>query len=254
MPLWPEAAALTLFAAARLPLLRFRTLLRRRLHLDALEDFDVSIRVVIEDVLREVNSEFPSDFAWKVARQTGERIDRFSATQLAGSIKQMTGVEVDLALKGDAALKEMVAGFARDNARLISDLPDLMADRLGKMVAEAVESGRTQWELADALDDAFDLAEGRASFLARDQTGKLFGQVDRYRQERLGVTQYFWRTMLDPRVRDSHARLEGRLCAWSEPPVNERGEHIIPGSDYNCRCWAEPDLSNVTLPGEKAAA
>ncbi|MFM2044590.1 MAG: hypothetical protein RLY86_3166 [Pseudomonadota bacterium] len=59
---------------------------------------------------------------------------------------------------------------------------------------------------------------------------------------------YIWRTLQDDKVRPSHAERDGRSFAWREPPP---GGH--PGTEPNCRCWAEPVAGEVItpIPGRK---
>lgn len=47
--------------------------------------------------------------------------------------------------------------------------------------------------------------------------------------------KYIWRTEKDEKVRGSHAKRDGQIFDYSNPPVGGN-----PGEDYNCRCWAEP--------------
>ena len=42
---------------------------------------------------------------------------------------------------------------------------------------------------------------------------------------------FIWRTMLDDRVRPSHAELEGQVFPDDYFPK--------PGDEINCRCWEE---------------
>lgn len=253
-PLWPEAIALFLFQRARAPLRLFRTLLRRRLHLDA-EDLDPVTQVIIAvgDALNEVKATYDERYVWNIAVQAANRADAFQRLQLLRQIRDATGVDVDLLTTKSPLVRALIGDFATDNAALVGDLSDRMAERLADMVRRAAAEGYTQWDLAEQIADAFGYSDRRAAFIARDQIGKLYGQLDRIRQVDLGVTHFIWHTMRDARVRDSHATLEGSTFAWSDPPVNERGERIIPGSDYNCRCWAMPDLRFVDL-GKRSAA
>lgn len=57
-----------------------------------------------------------------------------------------------------------------------------------------------------------------------------------------GFDRYVWTTKKDGKVRPDHARLEGRIISWNDPPVVDlrRGRHAHPGEDYNCRCTAAP--------------
>ena len=50
------------------------------------------------------------------------------------------------------------------------------------------------------------------------------------------TTHYIWRTRGDGKVRSRHAKFNGKVFSWNNPP--ESGYH--PGEDYGCRCWAEP--------------
>lgn len=54
---------------------------------------------------------------------------------------------------------------------------------------------------------------------------------------------YVWRTAGDTRVREGHVHREGKVFRWSEPP---EGGH--PGTEPNCRCWAEPYYGDPDVP------
>ena len=57
------------------------------------------------------------------------------------------------------------------------------------------------------------------------------------------TSHYTWRTAGDEKVRDAHAALAGQVFSWSSPPP---GGH--PGTEHNCRCWAEPYYGDPTVP------
>lgn len=57
---------------------------------------------------------------------------------------------------------------------------------------------------------------------------------------------YIWRTRDDNNVRSHHANREGMIFQWSKPP---KGGH--PGSEPNCRCWAEPLWQKEAYPYPK---
>lgn len=58
----------------------------------------------------------------------------------------------------------------------------------------------------------------------------------RQRLEDAGVTHYLWRGKLDERERLKHLRWEGKR-------IGVDSDHIFPGEEYGCRCWAEPDFT-----------
>jgi SPP1 gp7 family putative phage head morphogenesis protein len=48
---------------------------------------------------------------------------------------------------------------------------------------------------------------------------------------------------MDARTRESHARLDGRVFAWDDPPLSDPPDHHShPGQIWNCRCVAMPIL------------
>jgi hypothetical protein len=57
------------------------------------------------------------------------------------------------------------------------------------------------------------------------------------------TSHYTWRTAGDDKVRDAHAALAGQVFSWSSPPP---GGH--PGTEHNCRCWAEPYYGDPAVP------
>lgn len=57
-----------------------------------------------------------------------------------------------------------------------------------------------------------------------------------------GFQYYVWTTRKDDRVRPDHARLEGRICNWNDPPLADSryGIYAHPGQVWGCRCEAAP--------------
>jgi hypothetical protein len=99
-----------------------------------------------------------------------------------------------------------------------------------------------------ALDEK--ITKGKTNFIARDQIGKLNGEITQRRMEAAGLTMYVWETTGDERVRDSHANIDEALCRWDDSSVysDDGGKTWIdrpaswvqlhPGQDYQCRCCA----------------
>lgn len=57
--------------------------------------------------------------------------------------------------------------------------------------------------------------------------------IARWLKQARETERYVWRTRHDGKVRPAHARNDGHVFYWSDPP--ETGH---PGEDYNCRCEA----------------
>jgi len=130
------------------------------------------------------------------------------------------------------------------------------------LTERAVTSGWSLSELSKkvkALDVS--ITENRARFIARDQIGKLNGQITQRRMEAAGLSMYIWSTSGDERVRgdpagffpdadSSHYIMDNLLCRWDDPTVYsedggktwiDRPSNAVllhPGEDYQCRCTA----------------
>lgn len=164
--------------------------------------------------------------------------------RLAGTVvKSLTG-----GLLAPADSKRVVNQFVTENVALIESIPtDYFKSIEGKVRAAAQAGTRVETLAADLLG-TYGVAQSKANLIARDQIGKLYGNLNQARQQGVGVTTYIWRTMRDSRVRDTHEELEGRVYDWKSPPVtNAQGDRNHPGGDYQCRCTAEPNLAEIEL-------
>ncbi len=112
------------------------------------------------------------------------------------------------------------------------------------VVSELVEKAHAEgWrvqEIQRALEKRYlDMPEWRAELIARDQTLKLNGRINQYRQQSVGIQEYTWLTARDSRVRDRHRDLHGTIQRWDNPPDTGKGRHHA-GIDFQCRCQAIP--------------
>lgn len=145
-----------------------------------------------------------------------------------------------------------------ENSRLISSLPSDIAEKtalyIGKRQSEGVRSTAISQELRRKLPD---MAASRIRLIARTEVAKSETAITQARAENIGVDWYEWKSAEDTRVRRSHRKMDGVVCAWADPPSPERliGEPspagtYAPGEIYNCRCNALPliDLDEVHWP------
>ncbi len=189
--------------------------------------------------------------AWKprelynAAARYAKRTNDFQKEQLGRQVQAAMSVSL-AAIEPSITVK--IEEFAARNVDLIKTVPDRYFDRIRLDVEEAFDSGMHPSTLADIFEERDGMAEGDARRIARDQIGKLNGQLNQERQERMGVTGYTWRTMNDERVRDAHDELDGEHYEWDDPPMgggtgpDEEGH---PGSGIQCRCYAEPDFGPI---------
>jgi SPP1 gp7 family putative phage head morphogenesis protein len=104
-----------------------------------------------------------------------------------------------------------------------------------------------QDQIRKLIEDNFSFTRAKARMIARDQTGKINGRINQYRQESLGATRYIWKGSKDERERKDHRLLEGKIFSWDKPPIVDRrtGRRAHPGEDYQCRCHAEMYLPDI---------
>lgn len=177
-----------------------------------------------------------------VAEHFGKATSAFQKDQFDRQLRTAIGVPYSMIEK---PTRDLVPLFAKNNVELVKTVAPRYHDRLARDAREAFESGMRAETFAARLVELDDMAESDAMRLARDQIGKLNGEFNEVRQESLGITQFVWRTVNDQRVRDSHAELEGETFDWDDPPEDDDGETITPGSAIQCRCFAEPVFDDI---------
>lgn len=215
------------------------------------------------DIFSSIFQKLSLDFD-KPKETINNTIDKISKTvvdtnslQWSAVVKSVIGIEP---LFNETWIQEHLSNFQNRNAQLIKKLTDDTRNEIEGMVRDGFSRGDTigtirQKILGSKLEKGvFNKIETRAQLIARDQVNKLNGQISQLRQNEIGIDTYFWRTSLDERVRPTHEKLEGKLCKWSDPLVYSKDDgktwikrtgdmvHLHTGQDYNCRCWAEPNM------------
>lgn len=189
----------------------------------------------LEQVRLEVVQEYTDDDIKKLAKLTGKSAAEWNEKQMNGQLKGI--VEVDV-LGSEPWLQKEMGAFVVQNVSLIRSIDDEYLSQIEKLIATSVRSGLRPEDIADELEDRYDVSRSRAELIARDQVGKFNGQLTELRQTDLGIDGYIRRGVGDARERESHLVLNNLPFTWDNPP--DVGH---PGEDFQCRCWAEPDLA-----------
>lgn len=145
----------------------------------------------------------------------------------------------------------MQEAWVRSNVELIK-AADPIKSAVREVLDNRLKGGVRVEEIREVLRERLDMTKRRAELIARDQVLKASGQLQQARQEQVGIKRYVWTTSLDERVRDDHERLEGQVFRWDDPPVTNFSEVVRgrperrghPGSDFQCRCTADPILDD----------
>jgi phage putative head morphogenesis protein, SPP1 gp7 family len=147
---------------------------------------------------------------------------------------------------GDSqALQDLLEASTLDNARLITTIPSQYLNQVQSIVMTNMRSGLLPRNIIGQLRNQFGVTQRRAALIARDQTSKVNGEINKARQTSAGFEFFKWETAEDSRVRDDHEEIAKAdvgygpgVYRWDDPPKDDKGQKIIPGSAINCRCVA----------------
>ncbi len=138
-------------------------------------------------------------------------------------------------------ISHIIDHFRDENIRLVEEASRDYADSVRKIFDDPSAHLLRVEELKKQLLERGDVSQSRAELIARDQTLKLNGQINKARQTRAGVTEYVWSTSGDERVRPEHAELDGRTFSWDD----DVGGEAPPGTAFQCRCVAIPVIPEL---------
>lgn len=174
-----------------------------------------------------------------IAQNTVDRILKLESQRHTGAFmataKRALGIDL-----GGVVKQEDIAGLLRlksaQNAALIKGLSDDMVKRVSQAVYDNLVAGNSQKTLRKELTKQFGFADNRAKLIAQNEMSSLNADLNRFRHEQAGITEYIWTTSRDERVRSLHRSLEGKKYAYGQPTGAEGG--LPPGKPIRCRCIA----------------
>ena len=168
-----------------------------------------------------------------------DKVEAWSKKEFDKQTRAAFGVDL---LTNNPQFEQRAKEFISTNVDLITTLSDNTCSRIEKVMFSAAQDGRVYTSVAKELVEAEGIELRHAKLIARDQTGKLYGQLNADRQQAAGLTDFIWRTSQDQAVRDMHAALEGQRFRFDDPP-----DVGLPGEDYQCRCHAEPVFDTLLV-------
>lgn len=171
-----------------------------------------------------------------LATTFADRTSTHNKEQLRRQVRAQLGVDP----RSIAQVGPMLGHFTAENVSLIRTIPERLFDEVDKIVTRGITEGSLYTDLAEEIQNRFDISENQAKLIARDQIGKLNGQLNAARQQSLGVTRFTWRSSGDDRVREEHADLDGEEFSYDDPPSEG-----LPGEAILCRCSAEPIFEDI---------
>lgn len=178
--------------------------------------------------------------AESIASKMATATEAFNRRNFVKSINQAVGINLSDIIKAEGVQVQIEASIV-ENIDLIKTIPKQYHERIKKAISQGIDQGDNFFSIRKQILEIGESTDKRARLIARDQVAKLNAAVTETRQKKMGITNYFWRTSRDERVRPTHKANADKNFAWSDPP-SKTGH---PGEDIQCRCTAEPDLSHL---------
>jgi SPP1 gp7 family putative phage head morphogenesis protein len=197
----------------------------------------------VETFAEEVNVFHKKGWNRQVKQAYGDAVNTGPFTEM-GLHTARTNVAAVNILSNEAELPALLRAWAQQNVALIKSLPVSIAAQLQSELTAAFVNGTNMKDLSRIVRDRADVGQSRAELIARDQIGKLTGQLSQYRQRAAGIDSYIWRTMHDERVRPTHRVRDGKEYKWSDGG-------ITPGSEIRCRCVSVPIFPELAMQSEQ---
>ena len=197
-------------------------------------------REAVQRARERLRAALPTSTIEAVAARFANQTQTNQRLQLGHQLHQALGIDVLGHAPEVPNLPAMLDHFISENTSLITTIPADMLSHVDRLVQRGITSGMPVDQLRSEIADRFDISKRHARVIARDQVGKLFGQINRVRQQALGVDEFEWETANDERVREEHQVLNGKRFSWAEGAGG-----IMPGSEIQCRCAGQPVLDKL---------
>lgn len=172
------------------------------------------------------------------------RVDRTSSAQIGQSIRELSG---GLSLRVPpltGAVKDAFTASVEANVSLIKSIPErYFIDIQGAVLRNVQQGGTGTAGLFEEINRMGQVAERRASLIARDQVSKATTALNDARLRKLGITRFRWiHSGGGKEPRQLHVHMDGQSYSLDDPPVidEKTGERGLPGQLINCGCRMAP--------------
>lgn len=196
----------------------------------------------VNQIIKEISTEFHGNFgqagAEELAGRYADATSDLQRNELARQLRSAVGVEVPI---NDAKVGPQIEHFTATNVSLIRTIPERYFSQVEQKVLEGIGAGSRWEDIADQLERRFEVSQNVAKVIARDQVGKFYADLNKTRQENLGITHWYWMTAADERTCPICAPLNGKRFSWANPPPEGEPGDVHP----QCRCSSNPDTDEL---------
>lgn len=213
---------------------------------------DASWPDLIAAALKRLVDRWTSPFARQQAREIASTFVTDASTR---AMRRTTAIDL---YGGNDQLVDYLKAAADQNAAFITSIPSQYLEQVSNIVIGNMRQGMRPSYIEQALVKQFGVTTRRAKLIAKDQFGKIQGEITRIRQVNSGIKYFKWLTAHDERVRHSHTAVANRdvgfgpgVFRWDDLPVVD-GVPTFPGQPINCRCVARPVTAAQVERNKKA--
>ncbi len=189
-------------------------------------------------LMKKLSRRYSDDRIEALVADVAGRVDARNKRRFYQQMETAVGVDVKKLIAREG-LSETIRAYSLETAQWVKKLRD---ETLEAFVANSLRVMTLGGTLADVLTEFRQVADKRkhhARMVARTQVATFNGLLTKVRAQNLGIERAVWVTSADERVRPSHKERDGKEFELSEGLYSSKdGKHLIPGTDYNCRCVA----------------
>lgn len=185
---------------------------------------------------KKMRGKFPRKVIEKLVRRALSTASSYSQREFDRKLKSF-----GLDFKGvQLKYSSYMSSAVEENIMLVKNLLDEQAKRLKSNVLRGLREGIPSTRLSGDLQKALGISKRRANTIARTETHKVTQQLADYRAEEIGLTEGYWRAMIDNRTSTQHARFNGKKFTIKKGLWDPKTRSWNwPGRRPNCRCWTE---------------
>jgi len=187
-----------------------------------------------------------------------DQIERSNKSKFFTNVKNSIGVNLEDIIAQEG-LGDIVALQKNKNVSLTKSIPQEFIKNIEVVVQNGISEGLSVKQITSQISgiknisSVFGKLENRIKFISRNEVETINANLNKARQESVGISEYIFRTSKDERVRDNHKVMEGKICRWDNATVYKNnindtkwlkrssigGVELHPGIDFNCRCLSE---------------
>ena len=196
----------------------------------------------------------PDSFRSEVERLARD-IDNFQVKAFANFSEMVVGERY---FPSSDEKENILNTWTENFVNLCKSTNEEMRKRSAGIISDGVLNGRNMKELVKELqNNCADFSRSKAELIATTEVGKLNTAMNRAQSQAVGIDYYEWAAAMDGRTRESHAIMDGKICAWGKDDVyyewetDSNGKRKLvekprpknsykgaPGTDFRCRCVA----------------